>query len=240
VQCPACKSISPDDVRFCLHCGHYLGEPEEVTRVISPPPRAQTTIRAPEWIPVTLSGDDERKNKKLSGLQVAGIVLVAVLVLCAGIVIGVAIIADNEPTKSSRVASSATPTPIVINSVPAFAPTPTPTIESKTLLLGPSQALEIEPAHFKVISFSVASVRGAEVVGWFRSDATAIDARILNEHDYIDFIRANTSNYTYDSGSIRQGKINVLLERGSYHLVFNNNAAETTTVSGNIVLTPQN
>ena len=151
-----------------------------------------------------------------------------------------AIVADNEPTKSSKVASSATPTPIVINSVPAFAPTPTPTIESKTLLFGPSQVLEIQPEHFKVISFSVASVRGAEVVGWFRSDATVIDVRILNEHDYIDFIRANTSNFTYDSGSLGQGKIDVVLERGSYHLVFNNNAARTTTVSGNIVLTPQN
>src|SRR5207237_2914427 len=33
MQCAACNSASPDDARFCLRCGHYLGEPDEITRV---------------------------------------------------------------------------------------------------------------------------------------------------------------------------------------------------------------
>src|SRR5260221_6412767 len=46
MQCPSCKSASPDNVRFCLHCGQYFGEPDETTWV--PPPRTPppTTIRA--------------------------------------------------------------------------------------------------------------------------------------------------------------------------------------------------
>ena len=132
MQCPACKSISPEDVRFCLHCGQYFGEPEDVTRVASPLPRAQTTIRAPQWIPAPLSDGDQTNKKKLSGLQLAGIVLVAAFVLCAGIVIGVAIVADNGAPKKTPVVVVSTPTPIV-NSLPAISRTPVPTsVETPT------------------------------------------------------------------------------------------------------------
>ncbi len=44
MQCPACNSASPDNVRFCLHCGQYVGEPTRAARVETP--RAATTLFA--------------------------------------------------------------------------------------------------------------------------------------------------------------------------------------------------
>src|SRR6266478_4941480 len=46
MQCPACKSASPDDVRFCLHCGQYLGELDETTHFRQPRNPPPTTIRS--------------------------------------------------------------------------------------------------------------------------------------------------------------------------------------------------
>lgn len=137
MQCPSCKSASPDDVRFCLHCGQYLGEPDETTRVQpsrTPPP---TTIRANATI---FSNYDKRDSSSyepprprrwpvlvalslLAGavLMIVGGLIAVVLIRNAG---GVSVDLPNN----SRLTVLTTPTP----TLPATArPQATPEVTLK-------------------------------------------------------------------------------------------------------------
>src|SRR2546421_9900224 len=96
MQCPSCKSASPDEVRFCLHCGHYLGEPDEST-LIRPSPVPSTSNRADEWQRVVDDYDaTARSSRSVPSIQptdkprvtwtfgVGGALLASILLLAIG------------------------------------------------------------------------------------------------------------------------------------------------------------
>lgn len=161
MQCPACKSASPDDVRFCLHCGQYLGEPDETTRVYSSthpkvePAKSKRTILPAEWERVIDEYEEAKAEKAagVSGLRVALIVFAVVLILCIGVIVGVNLVTEPQTqpvVKPATPMPARTPSPIIVNSVPAFSPEneasssspeskPSPVIEDRPTLLGSAE-----------------------------------------------------------------------------------------------------
>src|SRR5437867_178396 len=112
MQCPACNSASPDDARFCLRCGHYLGEPDEITRV-------NARVAEPK-----------QRDWFSNALPIAGIGLA---LLAIGVIIAVMAIQRSDGIRSdlpnnNRLAALATPTPLpTLRPTPTAEPTPTPT-----------------------------------------------------------------------------------------------------------------
>lgn len=124
MKCPSCNFVCPDDVRFCLECGRFLGEPEEATRVrprIVPP----TTIRAdfnPAQFQPQLQDEPPRRFPR-------GVVL---LLLAAGmLVVGLAIgmFTSRYDWNGTRAIVAATPTPYspLVRATPSSTSTAAPT-----------------------------------------------------------------------------------------------------------------
>jgi hypothetical protein len=136
--CPSCRSANPDDVRFCLHCGHWLQEiDEEVTQVRSAPRVVPQTTIAADFRPPTFGAYEQPIEKRwpfwiafafLSLLALVGIgLLAAVLIQQSG---GAAV----DLPKNQRLTVLANATPAARPTVrptpyPAATPTPTPTPE---------------------------------------------------------------------------------------------------------------
>ena len=135
MQCPSCKSVSPDEVRFCLHCGQFLGEPDEATRVHSSrlPP---TTIRA-DFTPASTpaykqSTSIEQSPRKRNPVTWALALLALVLALVA---VGFALdFWYRTPDGTKTALRVATPSP----SPP---PTPKPTVDRSLAL---KEVMEVE------------------------------------------------------------------------------------------------
>src|ERR1051325_8975819 len=129
--CPACKSAVADDLRFCLHCGHYLGEPDETTRVIPPRvvPKKNVNIPVPRFETID-------KGREPWALGTGALVIGAVIVLILGGVITLVFIEwGSQPspirTTNRPIASYApsptrapTPAPTPITTQPTIANTP--------------------------------------------------------------------------------------------------------------------
>lgn len=127
MQCPSCKSASPDDVRFCLHCGQYFGEPDEATRVHArqAPP---TTIRA-EFRPAEFASPPHQLARPRDWTTVYLLGLIAVIALIGvGITIGMTLFSrEMRPHPQQQLSVIATPTPF---RTPQPTPTTRPTVES--------------------------------------------------------------------------------------------------------------
>ena len=80
--CPSCNSALADDLRFCLHCGRYVGKPEEATQVLHPLP---PTIASPSPYPLSQWPQGERQhpvNVRVKGISnKTGAVLIVLAVL---------------------------------------------------------------------------------------------------------------------------------------------------------------
>jgi len=121
MQCPSCKSACPDDVRFCLHCGQYLGEPDETTWVQPPRTPRPTTVSVDATI---FSSQGVRKSDTASyesprsrnwPVIVALSLLAAIVLMIIGGLIASALIQKanqtaNDSPGTKRLSALTTPT----------------------------------------------------------------------------------------------------------------------------------
>ncbi len=83
MQCPTCKAQLTNDLRYCLHCGQYLGEITQVSRRDASVPRGSNTIFQD---PTIQSSETKESRNSLPWLVAAGaIVLVVILLVGIGI-----------------------------------------------------------------------------------------------------------------------------------------------------------
>ena len=250
MQCPACKSASPDDVRFCLHCGQFFGEPNDTT-LVRPQKRVPpaTTVAAnstlfADYQPSHFESDYERPRKRQWPLVVALAMLAAIVLMVIGGVIAVALIQNAggvavDLPNNQRLTVLTTPTPIGNNAAEEKSlPTPTPGASLRERVLLPlAQPHEIRAFTFSHVPFVVQSPNGENIVGWFRAEPASLEVLVLNENSYIEFVRTNeASSWAYRSGMVSGVTFDVWLQRGSYHLVFHNTSGSQTSLTGNIVL----
>ena len=135
MQCPACKSACPDDVRFCLHCGQYLGELDTPT-LVHPQPNK----------PISTSGslfgsasDYEPPKRRRWPLIVALSVLAGIVLMVVGGVIALELSqrAGESPRNNQEIAratpaSAVRPTPFPTSRIATPEQTPTATPERST------------------------------------------------------------------------------------------------------------
>ena len=148
--CPSCSSANPDDVRFCLHCGQYQGEPDETTFVRPPRVPPQTTIAAALTGP-SLPTTYEPPRKRKWPFWTAFLIVVGIGCVGAGLIAIVAIhsaggfavdLPDNtRVTVFSKETSSPSPVraaPVTVNRAepPPLMdePSPTPKIDDSVVL----------------------------------------------------------------------------------------------------------
>src|SRR5712692_8985382 len=118
MQCPSCNSLSPDDVRFCLHCGRFLGEPDDTTQVRTPRTPPPSTIRT-DFVPFSPSTTAyERPRRRRWPGVVALSVLAGIVLMVAGGLIAVSLIHDTGGVSvalpnNTRLNVLATPTPTI-------------------------------------------------------------------------------------------------------------------------------
>ena len=102
------------------------------------------------------------------------------------------------------------------------------------------------PGAFHSLKFVVpADHKDANLKGHFSvfsGDADGIQAFLLNEEDYANWQKGNTTYRYYDSGSVRQATLDVPLlvwSAGAYYLVFDNQSPAPTpkTITANLSLT---
>src|SRR6266576_1178978 len=95
--CPSCKSALADELRYCLHCGQYLGEPDETTRVIPPRvvPKKQVNVAVPRFETV-------EKGREPWALGTGALVIGGVIVLVLGGIITLALIEWGKQTTETR------------------------------------------------------------------------------------------------------------------------------------------
>jgi hypothetical protein len=103
----------------------------------------------------------------------------------------------------------------------------------------------IYPGAFHSLKFVVpADHKDANLKGHFSvvsGGADGIQAFLLNEEDYANWQKGNTTYRYYDSGSVRQANLDVPLlawSAGAYYLVFDNQSPQTPkTITANLSLT---
>ena len=140
MQCPACHSACPDDVRFCLHCGQFLGEPNDnPTQARTPRVPPPTTVAANSTLfanhtPVEFESDYEPPRKRRWAVVVALAVLIGIA-LVVGTAIAFELISRSAEDRA-RPEAARIPTP-----TPLPSPTPKPTIDRDLAL---REVMEVE------------------------------------------------------------------------------------------------
>lgn len=261
MQCPSCKSAVASDLRFCLHCGRFLGEPEETTQVRTPRPQPASTIRAA--IPLVPAFETIEKPRGRWPFRI-GVALIAVLLLViAGGLIAVALIykaggitvdlPDNnrltvltpspsrEPTQRSR--SIATPEQV--------RPTPETNRQSNNLEKGaiPTPQVREVPIFNQTVgvgagrfySFRFTLVKTARLIGRFQAfgGSNDIAAAILDDDSFPAFNAGQATRAYYASaGYVTTDSVNLVLGPRTYYLTFDNRKAMLTpkTVVANFVI----
>ena len=222
--CPACHSALTDDVRYCLHCGRYVGEETFIS------PRAQSPIpTGTNSKPFSsLQGDIGPRKSVITTLglgiaTVGGLILIAIiaaLIYEMGRNSSPRSFAETGSNASSETrASRSQPTPMTydaqrsasVSSIPS--PTPRPTLQ-RTLLL--SQTFGLSAGEFR--EFTVNLTNRSRIQGSFRASGGFGNDVYCSLYDGV--------RTYYDSGKTSSGAVDVLLEPGAYTLRFDNTHAK--------------
>jgi hypothetical protein len=241
--CPSCKSAIADELRYCLHCGQYLGEPDETTRVIPPRvvPKTKVNVAVPRFETV-------EQGREPWALGTGALVIGAVIVLILGGVITLALIEwGSQPTETRN-----TNRPIALSTVsPTRPPTPTPTPipMQPTIAVTPQEQSSFEqppppptretivdstfpvgPRAYQYYSFAVAANRIGNLTGTFSATGghNDIDAWVIDANQMANFANGHSTYSYYHSDYISYGEIKLRLKPGSYYLIFSNKAALLT------------
>lgn len=261
MQCPSCKSAVADDLRFCLHCGRFLGEPEETAQVSTPRPQPASTIRAAK--PFLSAIETPRKPLRNwpfgLGAFIAGMLLLIAGALAAAALIynadGIRVdLPDNkeltvltpspsrEPTQRSR--PTATPDPVSStpetkqqsNDLERGSATPTPQPREVPIF---KQTVGVGAGRF--YSFRFTLVKTARLVGRFQAfgGSNDIAAAILDDDALPAFSAGQATRAYYASaGYVTTDSVNLVLAPRTYYLTFDNRKALLTpkTVVGKFVV----
>lgn len=251
MQCPSCKSAVASDLRFCLHCGRYLGELEEKTHVNPPRPQLDPTIRAPtQFVPTFETIEKPRRNWPF-GL---GAFITGILLLIAGGFIAAALIYNvggirvdlpnnnqltvltpspsREPTQRSK--PTATPDPVrptpeakrESNDLERSSATPTPQPREVPIF---NQTVGVGAGRF--YSFRFTLVKTARLVGRFQAfgGSNDIAAAILDDDTFPAFSAGQATRAYYASaGYVTTDSVNLVLAPRTYYLTFDNRKALLT------------
>ena len=252
MQCPSCKSAVASDLRFCLHCGRFLGEPEETAQVRTPRPQPASTIRAAApFVPAFETVDQPRRSWRfgIGGILVAGILLLIVGGLIAAVLIynagGVRIdLPDNNqltvltpsPSRESTQRSTPTTTPDPVrptldanrqsNDLKKNSATPTPPYQEVPLF---NQTVGVGPGRF--YSFQFTLVKTARLVGRFQAfgGSNDISAAIIDENAFPAFNAGQaTPAYYASAGYVTTDSVDLVLAPRVYYLTFDNRKAMLT------------
>jgi hypothetical protein len=240
--CPSCKSSVADELRYCLHCGQYLGEPDETTRVIPPRavPKTKVNVAVPRFETI-------EKGREPWALGTGALVVGAVIVLILGGVITLALIQwGSQPTETRN-----TNRPIALNTVSPTrpsTPSPTPIPTQPTIAITPQEQSSLEqpaqpptretivdatfpvgPRAYQYYPFSVAN-RIGNLTGTFSATGghNDIDAWVIDANQMANFANGHSTYFYYHSDYISYGEIKLRLKPGSYYLIFSNKAALLT------------
>jgi hypothetical protein len=209
--CPSCKSALADELRYCLHCGQYLGEPDETTRVIPSPvvPKNRVNVAVPRFETV-------EKGREPWALGTGALVIGAVIVLILGGAITLALMEwGNQPTETRN-----TNRPIALNTVSPLrppTPNPTPTPTQPIITVTPQEQSSFEqsvtpptresivdttfpvgPRAYQSYSFTVAATRIGNLTGTFSATGgrNDIDAWVIDANQMANFANGH-STYFY-------------------------------------------
>ncbi len=246
--CPACKSAVADELRFCLHCGQYLGEPDETTRVIPPRvvPNTKVNVAVPRFETV-------EKGREPWALGTGALVIGAVIVLILGGLITLALIEWGSQSTETR----NTNRPIALNTVSPTRPTPTPTPipTQPTITVTPQEQPSFEqpappttretivdstfpvgPRAYQYYSFAVVANRIGNLTGTFSAigGRNDIDAWVIDANQMANFANGHSTFFYYHSDYVSYGEIKLRLKPGSYYLIFSNKAVRPVTLGRGI------
>ena len=245
--CPACNAASPDDVRFCLHCGQYLGEPDTPTMAhgVRPPPA--TTVRAQftPYPPINI----EPPPKRRWPIFVAFGLLAGVLLMFVGGLIAILLIqqsgGDSNPTPvaSRQAAFETSPAPVATparviprpsaetkseaSNIDTPTPTPTPPSgpkqpESFTIV---NRSIVVQAGHFVSIRFVL--TEPSRIVGRFQAygGRNDIAVAILSESEFENYRNGGYYRAYYNTDYITADNPDISLPPGIYYLTFDDRKA---------------
>jgi len=228
-----------------LHCGRYLGEPDEETWVRgwrAPPP---TSIPATEFTP-TFQTIDRPSRKWILGtrallfigvcLLVVGGLIAALLIHNAGEVT-VDLLNNNRltvltPTPNPTPLQTLRSTPVRTSSaertpldmvreepIPKTESAPATQPRTQTLV---DQTFAVNAGQFYYFKFSVPS--RARVAGRFEAHGGANDiaAAIIDEDGFANYSSRHAFRSYYSSPYMTVDNVNVVLNPGTYYLTFDN------------------
>src|SRR6266576_4017370 len=225
--CPSCKSALADELRYCLHCGHYLGEPDETTRVIPPRfvPKTKVNVAVPRFETI-------EKGREPWALGTGALVIGAVIVLILGGAITLALMEwggqPNETRNTNR--------PAALNTVsPTRPPTPnpTPTPPQPAITITPQEQPSFEqpvtpptretivdstfpvgPRAYQSYSFAVAVNRIGNLTGTFSATGVRndIDAWVIDANQMANFANGHSTYSYYHSDYVSYGEIKLRLK----------------------------
>ncbi len=252
--CPSCKSALADELRYCLHCGHYLGEPDETTRVIPQRfvPKAKVNVAVPSFKTID-------KGREPWALGTGALVIGAVIVLILGGVITLVFMEwgsqPSETRNTNRPIASYTPSPTrpptpaptPITTQPAIVNTPqgqssfeqpSPPIPLRETIV--DSTFPVGPRAYQSYSFTVAVNRVGNLTGTFSATGgrNDIDAWVIDANQMANFANGHSTHFYYHSDYVSYGEINLRLKPGTYYVIFSNRTALLTNkvVSAQIYL----
>jgi hypothetical protein len=237
--CPSCKSALADELRYCLHCGHYLGEPDETTQVIPPRPTPKTPINVPIPRFETLEKEREPWALGTGALLIGGIVIlilggVIALMLFQWMSQPVGPSNANRPIASSSKQPTPNPTPKATPTAAAIAspqeqisPEPQPTVTRETVV---DSTFPVGPRAYQSYPFSVPAGTVGNLKGTFSATGgrNDIDAWVIDANQMANFANGHNTYFYYHSDYVSYGEIKLRLKPGSYYLIFSNKGALLT------------
>jgi hypothetical protein len=142
MQCPACKAQLTNDLRYCLHCGQYLGEITQVSRRDASLPRGGNTIFQD---PTIQSSETQKSRNSLPWLVAAG-AIVLVVILLVGIGIYNSTRSDALQQQIAELQKQLTRAQTKTSPTPAEQPKTTPTqAATRQEIERPNPAIEASP-----------------------------------------------------------------------------------------------
>jgi hypothetical protein len=235
--CPACKAAVADDLRYCLHCGQYLGEPDETTRVIPrrAAPKKNINVAVPHFETI-------EKGREPWALGTGALVIGGVIIFTLGVVIALALIGQRgESTETRNVNRSvavtgvsppnpSTPTPLPTQ--PTITVTPQPSFDQPTPLPARETIVDstfpVRARAYQNYSFDVTG--SGHVTGKFNATGGRddIDVWVIDANEMANFANGHRTHFYYHSDYVSYGEINLRLKPGSYYIIFSNRVALLT------------
>ena len=240
---PLLQVCLADELRYCLHCGQYLGEPDETTRVIPSRaiPNKQINVAVPTFETI-------EKGREPWALGTGALVIGTVIVLVLGGVITLALMEwGSQPNETRNTNRPIALTVVSPTRSPTPNPTPTPTQPTNTITPQEQASFEqpgtpstretivdstfpVGPRSYQSYSFAVAANRIGNLTGTFSATGgrNDIDAWVIDANQMANFANGHSTYFYYHSDYVSYGEINLRLKTGSYYLIFSNKAALLT------------